>query len=195
MVPAPKISQRRVFKKCLLARAENRTAISAASTCVSSTSCRLKRTCTYESRTRLESCTRDPIGYEDGWNSYRAYFVPNSVDPTGQYRLIAPSPQPRPSWWPSWLPWNTDVAPNPVDFVCPVGCAASSLNRIYNFTKTIKIHEIRANLMWKHIERLRKLGAEDSNPGIQLLLDEIQRIEDQIARLRALIEKCERRLK
>ena len=175
--------------------AENRTAISAASTCVSSTSCRLKRTCTYESRTRLESCTRDPIGYEDGWNSYRAYFVPNSVDPTGQYRLIAPSPQPRPSWWPSWLPWNTDVAPNPVDFVCPVGCAASSLNRIYNFTKTIKIHEIRANLMWKHIERLRKLGAEDSNPGIQLLLDEIQRIEDQIARLRALIEKCERRLK
>ena len=86
MVPAPKISQRRVFKKCLLARAENRTAISAASTCVSSTSCRLKRTCTYESRTRLESCSRDPIGYEGSeWNLYE--YVQGSpallVDPSG----------------------------------------------------------------------------------------------------------------
>jgi RHS repeat-associated protein len=28
-------------------------------------------------------CSRDPIGYEDGWNLYRAYFVINRVDPTG----------------------------------------------------------------------------------------------------------------
>lgn len=28
-------------------------------------------------------CSRDPIGYEDGQNLYRAYFVPSKVDPFG----------------------------------------------------------------------------------------------------------------
>jgi hypothetical protein len=36
-------------------------------------------------RSRLGSCSRDPIGYEDGENLYRAYFVPNSVDPEGTH--------------------------------------------------------------------------------------------------------------
>ena len=28
--------------------------------------------------------SRDPSGYTDGWNLYRAYFVPNATDPTGR---------------------------------------------------------------------------------------------------------------
>ena len=86
MLTAPKISQRRVFKKCLLARAKNRTVMSDAPTCVSSTPCRLKRTCTYKSHARLESCSRDPIGYVGSkWNLYG--YVRNAPlslsDPSG----------------------------------------------------------------------------------------------------------------
>ena len=32
-----------------------------------------------------EFISRDPLGYVDGMSQYRAYFVPNSVDPTGTF--------------------------------------------------------------------------------------------------------------
>ncbi|MDZ7617291.1 MAG: RHS repeat-associated core domain-containing protein, partial [Patescibacteria group bacterium] len=34
--------------------------------------------------------TRDPVGYADGMSSYRAYFVPNHVDPLGLCRICGP---------------------------------------------------------------------------------------------------------
>ena len=69
------------------ARGGDRRYTSDASPCVSPTACRPKRTCTYESCTRLESCTRDPIGYEGSqWNLYE--YVGSDpvdrVDPSGQ---------------------------------------------------------------------------------------------------------------
>jgi len=32
---------------------------------------------------QLGSCSRDPIGYQDGQNLYRGYFAPNNMDPSG----------------------------------------------------------------------------------------------------------------
>lgn len=45
-----------------------------------------KPTCTYESRRRLESCSRDPIGCVDGMSGYTAYLVPSRLDPSGLFR-------------------------------------------------------------------------------------------------------------
>ena len=89
MLAAPKKSQRRQPHQ-RLARGGDRRYTSDASPCVSPTACRPKRTCTYESCTRLESCTRDPIGYEGSpWNLYE--FVSSSpvqnVDPSGTFEL------------------------------------------------------------------------------------------------------------
>jgi hypothetical protein len=41
------------------------------------------RATTYAGRLRLVSCSRDPIGYEDGCSLYRAYFVPRGTDSFG----------------------------------------------------------------------------------------------------------------
>ena len=41
------------------------------------------RTTSYTGHARLGSCAKDPIGYEDGWNLYRAYFILQATDPTG----------------------------------------------------------------------------------------------------------------
>jgi len=44
-------------------------------------------------------CSRDPLGYIDGDNFYRAYFVPNDIDPSGMssssYPATCPADPPR----------------------------------------------------------------------------------------------------
>ncbi len=68
------------------ARGENRRCMPVSPRCVSPTACRLKRAPTYKKCTRLESCSRDPIGYEDGHNLHAAYFaLRNATDPTGKW--------------------------------------------------------------------------------------------------------------
>ena len=89
MVPAPKNLSRRPRKTCSPARAKNHSGMSGRFRSNSTTSCRVKRTCTYDSQTRLESCSRDPIGYEGSpWNLYE--YVSGSptanFDPTGLWR-------------------------------------------------------------------------------------------------------------
>ncbi len=58
-------------------------------------SCTTLQRVSYEMRDRLESCSRDPIGYVDGASLYRAYFVPNGVDPTGMQWTIPFNDE----WW------------------------------------------------------------------------------------------------
>ncbi len=53
--------------------------------CIETTANRTsKPTCIYESRRRLESCSRDPIGYVDGYSLYVNYFGQTFTDPTGR---------------------------------------------------------------------------------------------------------------
>ncbi|WP_146601861.1 hypothetical protein [Novipirellula aureliae] len=51
-----------------------------------------KPRCIYDSCRRLESCSRDPIGYVDGMSLYRAYFSLNALDPLGMQFLDPYSP-------------------------------------------------------------------------------------------------------
>ena len=87
MLLAPKNSGQRSPRQRAHARGGDRRRSSAAFTCVSTTACRVKRTCTYETRARLESCSRDPVGYRGSpWNLYE-YVGGNPgvfVDPSGK---------------------------------------------------------------------------------------------------------------
>lgn len=67
----------------LRARGAERSCMPAATHCDSSTTCRVNRELTYEKCARLESCSRDPIGYVDGASLYRSYFGSYGVDPSG----------------------------------------------------------------------------------------------------------------
>ena len=70
MLLTPKKCGQRSSTNRVHARGGDRRHSSAAFTGTSSTACRPKQRCNNENRTRLESCSRDPIGYEDGWNLY-----------------------------------------------------------------------------------------------------------------------------
>jgi hypothetical protein len=80
-------SRRRQRKNSLRARGEDRSCISGASRCSLRANLRVKRTCSYESRARLESCSRDPIGF---WGSmwllyeYVSARPLNRLDPSGK---------------------------------------------------------------------------------------------------------------
>ena len=45
------------------------------------------RKATYAECNRLESCSKDPIGYLDGSNIYRSYFAINGTDPSGTLQV------------------------------------------------------------------------------------------------------------
>lgn len=75
------------------ARGRNRTCKSGSNRCVSPTRCHAKLKREYLRLPRMESCSRDPIGYVDGPNSYAAYFAPDYVDPLGLWTL------PLMPWW------------------------------------------------------------------------------------------------
>lgn len=47
------------------------------------------RGATYDKSFRLESCSKDPIGYVDGENLFLAYFILNDTDPSGMVRNSA----------------------------------------------------------------------------------------------------------
>ena len=103
MLTAPKNLSRRPRKMCSPARAKNRNCRSTASKRVSSTPCRSKRTCTYECFARLESCSRDPIGYAGSeWNLYEflGSNPPARLDPSGMS-----------FFWDDW-PFNSVVCNN-----------------------------------------------------------------------------------
>ncbi len=51
------------------------------------------REATYDECDRLESCSKDPIGYGDGLNRYTAYFVPGNVDPSGRIAIEPQAPK------------------------------------------------------------------------------------------------------
>ncbi len=53
-------------------------------------SCTTLRRVNYEKRDRLESCSRDPIGYVNGLSLNRAYFVPSRIDPSGNLAIAIP---------------------------------------------------------------------------------------------------------
>ena len=86
MLTAPRNLSRPPRKTCSPARAKNHSGMSGRFRSISPTPCRSKRTCTYDSQTRLESCSRDPIGYDGSpWNLYE-YVNGNPInllDPFG----------------------------------------------------------------------------------------------------------------
>ena len=67
--------------------------------------CTRLRHCNYTKRARLDSSSRDSIGYVDGSSLYTAYFVPNKLDPSGREWVVdhadgpyyIPDPPPTPS--------------------------------------------------------------------------------------------------
>jgi len=84
MLTAPKKSPRQPRQR-VRARGVDRRLIRSSTKHNPSSACRQKRTCTYENSAQLVSCSRDPIGYLDGWNLYQ-YVGSNPlpvVDPLG----------------------------------------------------------------------------------------------------------------
>jgi hypothetical protein len=86
------------FKTAHRARGATSTPVAPVQLRSKSANCIEFRRNTYDNRRRLESCSRDPIGYNDGKNLYRTYFVNYLVDPAGttaistSSELICPQP-------------------------------------------------------------------------------------------------------
>jgi hypothetical protein len=72
----------------LRVRAQNHRYRLGAEPCSKSNSQANLREATYAECDRLESCSKDPIGFSDGENLYRAYFIPQAMDPLGKLMQI-----------------------------------------------------------------------------------------------------------
>ena len=80
--------------------------------------------------------SRDPIGYADGYNLYRAYFVPGGLDPWGLTSLV----QDEWDWDPKWHGDPPRIGGEPTDWKMPgnnVSCERFD-EAIDDFEKSIK---------------------------------------------------------
>ena len=73
--------------------------------------------------------SRDPLGYVDGMSQYRAYFVPNGMDPRGM-DWVWPW-DPNATWTPAFAEAATDIAGSTVTAAVVIGKfqAESYMNR------------------------------------------------------------------
>jgi hypothetical protein len=71
------------FENPLRGRAQNHRYRLGAECCSKSNSQGILPQTTYAECNRLESCSKDPIGYTDGFGAYQNYFAPSATDPLG----------------------------------------------------------------------------------------------------------------